>query len=336
MKLELLPYELELKHTFRISREAHDFQPSLIVRLGQDGLFGLGETTGNPYYHTTVESISKQIEERRTDVEQYEFTTPKDFYSKLMDWFPQHAFVRCALDMAGHDLYGKLKNQPLYKLWGLSLDHTPLSNFTIGLDTIPKMIEKINEQPWPIYKIKLGTDNDIAIVEALREVSSSVFRIDANCAWTASETIENSSTLSDLGVEFIEQPLPAEQLAEMAEVKQHSALPLMADESCQKENDVAKCNGRFHGVNIKLTKCGGITPALRMINTATQLGLQKMVGCMTESSVGISAIAHLLPLLDYVDMDGAILLKKDIASGVTLDYGKAIFPHKPGSGAELL
>jgi len=336
MELQLLPYNLKLKHTFTISRESHDIQPSLIVRLGQDDLYGLGETTGNPYYHITVEGMMAQIREKKTDIEHYTFTTPHNFHQQLLRWFPEQAFVRCALDMAAHDLYGKIKNLPLYKLWGLSLDNNPLSNFTIGLDTVEKMKAKMAEQPWPIYKIKLGTGHDIAIVKALRKESDAIFRVDANCAWQANETIENSAALKALGVEFIEQPMPAEQLKQMPSVKEQSALPLMADESCQVENDVAKCHGNFHGINIKLTKCGGITPALNMIEKANKLGLKKMVGCMTESSVGISAIAHLLPHLDYVDMDGAILLKEDIADGVKLDYGRAIFPDRPGMGVELL
>ena len=195
----------------------------------------------------------------------------------------------------------------------------------------------MEETPWPVYKIKLGTDRDVAIVSELRKHTDAVFRVDANCAWNARETIENAPALKELGVEFIEQPLPADDWKGMEVVAHHCALPVMADESCQQESDVDRCALHFNGINIKLTKCGGLTPARRMIQKARILGLKVMVGCMTESSVGISAIAQLLPQLDYVDMDGAMLLKEDIASGVQItEGGKVRFPKIGGTGVTLL
>ena len=191
--------------------------------------------------------------------------------------------------------------------------------------------------PWPIYKIKLGTADDVAIVRELRNHTDAIFRIDANCAWTAQETIFNAPLLKELGVEFLEQPLKADDWSGMEEVMHHSVLPVMADESCIVESDVEKCALHFSGINIKLTKCGGLTPALRMIKKGKDLGLKVMVGCMTESTVGISAIAQLLPQLDYVDMDGALLLKSDIATGVRIEpNGKVIFPKLAGTGVQLL
>jgi L-alanine-DL-glutamate epimerase-like enolase superfamily enzyme len=163
-----------------------------------------------------------------------------------------------------------------------------------------------------------------------------VFRVDANCAWTVEQTIEYSRELAELGVEFIEQPLAADQWEGMCRVVQESMLPVIADESCQVEADVDRCQGHFHGINIKLCKCGGLTPARRMIQRARELNLRVMVGCMTESTVGISAIAQLLPLLDYVDMDGALLLREDIATGVTVQQGRCLYPDRPGHGVELL
>ena len=173
------------------------------------------------------------------------------------------------------------------------------------------------------------------IVRELRQHTASTFRVDANCGWTAEQTIRNSHELKDLGVEFIEQPLAADQWDAMTEVRDHSALPVIADESCVVETDVERCATHFHGINIKLVKCGGLTPARRMIDKARKLGLKVMVGCMTESSVGISAIAQLLPLLDYVDMDGALLLSDDIATGVTIEKGQCIFPDRNGNGVVL-
>ena len=194
----------------------------------------------------------------------------------------------------------------------------------------------MKELPWPIYKIKLGTPEDIAIVTALRKHTDAVFRIDANCGWTVDETISNAIELKKLGVEFLEQPLKADDWAGHKEVYKHTVLPIIADESCIIEMDVAKCQHHFHGVNIKLAKCGGLTPGRRMIQDAKQLGMKTMVGCMTESTVGISAIAHLLPQLDYVDMDGALLLAEDIATGITLNFGKTIYSEHNGTGVILL
>ena len=199
------------------------------------------------------------------------------------------------------------------------------------------MVAKLNEMPgWPIYKIKLGTSEDLEIVRQLRRHTDATFRVDANCGWSVEETIRNARELKPLGVEFIEQPLPAEDWDGSRRVFAEAVLPIVADESCIEPADVMRCHGHFHGVNIKLVKCGGLTPARRMIATARQLGMKRMVGCMTESSVGISAIAQLLPLLDYVDMDGALLLEEDIAQGVTLDRGQCIYADENGTGVRLL
>ncbi len=335
MKISLSKHTLPLKHTFSISRESHDFQNTLIVGLTLDGQTGYGEATSNPYYKITVESMFMEIEAIKTDIENYEFTLPEVFHSFLISKGLSN-FAVCALDLAAHDLYGKLQNQPLYKIWGTTIDHYPITNYTIGIAPIEKMVEKMKETPWPIYKIKLGTDDDVAIVKELRKHTNAVFRIDANCAWTASETIKNAPILKDLGVEFLEQPLKANDWEGMEMVMHQSVLPVMADESCIIASDVEKCALHYSGINIKLTKCGGLTPALRMIKKGKEMGLKVMVGCMTESTVGISAIAQLLPQLDYVDMDGALLLKEDIANGVRiLADGTIVFPELSGSGVTL-
>ena len=238
--------------------------------------------------------------------------------------------------MAAHDLYGKLLGKPLYEIWGTKIDHYPTTNYTIGIADIDTMVSKMKERPWPIYKIKLGTNNDVNIIKELRKHTDAIFRIDANCAWTVKETIVNAPQLKDLGVEFLEQPLKADDWEGMEKVMHQCVLPVIADESCIIESDVEKCGLHFNGINIKLTKCGGLTPALRMIRKAKSMGLKVMVGCMTESSVGISAIAQLVPQLDYVDMDGAILLKEDIATGIHInDDGSLVFPKLGGSGITL-
>ena len=335
MKLELKKYELRLKHEFRISREAYDVQESLICCLSAEGKTGYGETTSNPYYGMEIDAMVEEIEKHRDEIESFKLNDPTEFYDLLSERGLK-SFTKCALDLAAHDLYGKVLGKPLHEIWNTTTDQYPVTNYTIGLDTIENMILKMEEMPWPVYKIKLGTENDMAIVKSLREHTDAVFRIDANCAWTAEETITYAPILRDLGVEFIEQPLAADDWEGMEKVLHHSVLPIIADESCQREDDVERCALHFNGINIKLTKCGGLTPALRMIRRAKEMGLKVMVGCMTESTVGISAIAQLLPQLDYVDMDGALLLDEDIADGVEILKGGVVkFPELGGSGIQL-
>jgi L-alanine-DL-glutamate epimerase-like enolase superfamily enzyme len=226
--------------------------------------------------------------------------------------------------------------KPVYEILGLNPADAPVSNYTIGIDTVDVMVAKMQAQPWPIYKIKLGTHHDLGIVRELRRHTEARFRVDANCGWTAEQTIRYSEELSKLGVEFIEQPLKADDWEGMKEVFAHSRLPVIADESCITEVDVARCKGYFHGINIKLTKCGGPTAALRMIVQARQWGMKVMMGCMTESSVGISAIAHLAPLLDYVDMDGALLIKNDLAEGAKATPQGVAYTNRNGNGVQML
>ncbi|MEC7262658.1 MAG: dipeptide epimerase [Bacteroidota bacterium] len=336
MPIEIKKYTLQLAHTFTISRESHDTQDTMIIGLSLNGKTGYGEATSNPYYNSTVESMTAEIEAVKDAIESYDFDTPENFYQHLQSLGLQN-FALCALDLAANDLYGKLEGKPLYEIWGTNTSYYPTTNYTIGIDTIEKMVEKLKEKPWPVYKIKLGTKDDVAIVRELRKHTNSIFRIDANCAWTAEETIKNAPLLKELGVEFLEQPLKADNWEGMKKVKASCVLPVIADESCIVESDVEKCGPYFDGINIKLTKCGGLTPARRMIAKGKELGLKIMVGCMTESTVGISAIAQLLPQLDFVDMDGAMLLKGDIATGVEiLEGGKVIFPELPGSGIALM
>ncbi|QLG44036.1 dipeptide epimerase [Costertonia aggregata] len=336
MQIRLKKYVLPLKHTFSISRESHDFQDTLIVSLIFNGKTGYGEATANPYYKITVESMMAEIKVIEDEINDFDFKTPEKFHHFLVEKELTH-FAICALDLAAHDLYGKLLDKPLYEIWGTNTKNYPITNYTIGIASIEKMVRKMKETPWPIYKIKLGTEDDVAIVRELRKHTDAIFRIDANCAWTAQETVHNAPLLKALGVEFLEQPLKADDWEGMKKVMQDSVLPVIADESCIVETDVEKCALYYNGINIKLTKCGGLTPALRMIRKGKELGLKVMVGCMTESTVGISAIAQLVPQLDFVDMDGAMLLKEDIATGVTIkDDGTLRFPTLGGSGVNLI
>ncbi len=351
MNISLHNFTLKLRDPFRISYESRNEQEALVIQLSdtnQQGqtVTGLGESTANNYYQVSIERMQKEVALVRERIEEYSLAnevlnagqvgTPGHLWQQLQPELQHSSFTLCAIDVAAHDLYGKKVGQPLYKLWGLNPADAPTTNYTLGIDSIEVMIRKMQAKPWPIYKIKLGTPEDLAIVRELRKHTNAVFRVDANCAWGVDETIENAQELKKLGVEFIEQPLKADNWDGMKEVYQHSALPLIADESCIVENDVAKCAGQFHGINIKLTKCGGITPARRMIREAQRHNMKVMIGCMTESTIGISAIAHLSPLLNYVDMDGALLLAEDIATGVTITADGVHFPDENGTGVQLL
>ncbi|MBS9525490.1 dipeptide epimerase [Litoribacter alkaliphilus] len=336
MKLQVIVADLPLKHTFTIAHQSRDVQETVIVKLEEDGIVGLGEATTNPFYGITVENMKAALEVARPIIESSLWEGPEQLWSMTKSMFTTNPFAQCALDMAAWDFYTKKLGVKLYEYLKLNPEDIPTTNFTIGIDTVEKMVEKMKEVDWPLYKIKLGTDDDMAIIRELRKHTDSVFRIDANCAWTADQAIEYSQELLDLNVEFMEQPLAKDDLQGMKKVFKHSKLPVIADESCIIESDVQKCSGLFHGINVKLVKAGGITPGLRMIYEAKSLGMKTMVGCMTESSVGISAIAHIAPLLDYVDMDGAMLLSKDIAKGVTITPEKVTFPDRPGIGALLL
>ena len=335
MQLTLRTYTLQLTHTFRISRQSFDHKKVMVVELSDGNLSGFGEASENPYYHQSVEDMILALSAIRSQIEIQADQTPEVFWEKMFPLLKDNMFALCALDIAYNDLYARKKGKKLYELWNLSIETNIQSNFTIGIDRIENMILKMQETPWPIYKIKLGTKEDLAIIKALRKHTDAVFRIDANGAWDVEETLKNAVELKQLGVEFLEQPLDAADEEGIQYVFNHSVLPIIADESCQIEHDIDDCNNKFHGVNIKLVKCGGLTPARRMIKRAKQLHMKTMVGCMTESSIGISAIAHLVPDLDYVDMDGAILLREDIATGVTLEKGNIIYSDIHGTGVTL-
>ena len=338
MQLQLRDLHLPMRHPFTIALGTTTVQHNLLVELTQDGVSGYGEgASADAYPEFTADSMRAALEAARPQIERETLDDPAQLWDRLLPALGHNRFALCALDEAAHDLWGKLRGAPVWKLWGLELRDLPLSDYTIGIDTIEKMLVKMKEfDGWPIYKIKLGTADDLAIVRELRRHTQAVFRVDANTAWTAEQTIACAPELKRLGVEFIEQPLRAADWEGMRRVFRHSALPVIADESCLIEEDVPCCAGFFHGINIKLTKAGGLTPARRMIAQARRLGLKVMVGCMCESSIGISAIGQLLPMLDYVDMDGALLIARDVASGVRLDGGRAIFPEENGNGVRLL
>ena len=335
MKLHYKVFDLHLHDTFKIAHDQRDIQQTLIVGLEHDGRMGFGEATASKYYQRSVGSIIEILEKNRVYIEKSSFESLEVFIEDVSSFFQGNNFAMCALDVAAHDLFGKLNGIPIYQYWGLDYSNIPLTNYTIGIDDLEIMAKKIKAFPWPVYKIKLGTDDDLRVVQSLRKITDAVFRVDANCAWTLTQTIEYARSFKNLGVEFIEQPLAAGDWEGMTEVYKHSTLPIMADESCIEVTDVLRCKDHFHGVNIKLMKCGGLFVARKMITQAKSLGLKVMVGCMTESSVGISAISQLLPLLDYVDMDGPLLIRNDIASGPRYHKGEVILSDENGTGVSM-
>ncbi|MEN0003121.1 MAG: enolase C-terminal domain-like protein, partial [Bacteroidota bacterium] len=245
MKLHIQTFELPLKHTFRISRYERTHQQTFIISLQDGAHTGYGEATTNPYYGTTLEQMNTVVEGLRQKIEAYPLDDATTFWEYLHPDLKDDPFVHCAIDQAAHDLLARKAGLPLYQHWGLTLGDLPLSNYTIGIAPIEEMIKKIKEQPWPVYKIKLGTDHDLAIIQALRAHTDAYFRIDANCAWTAQQTIDYAPQLQALGVEFIEQPLPADRWEDMKRVVAESVLPVIADESCRTESDVDRCIGHF-------------------------------------------------------------------------------------------
>ncbi len=332
MKVQYWSYQLKFRHPFTISKGTKTHQPTLIVELEHMGIKGYGEAPAIAYYNIPVEKMIADLEAKKMFVEKFAFTDPERYWHYLHHLIPNNHFLVCALDIAAWDLYGKIKGKPLYQLWKGDSSKNPITDYTIGIDSIEKMVAKLKEKPWPIYKIKVGTADDIAIVKALRENTDAILRVDANAAWDLETALQLIPQLKELGVELVEQPLAKDNWEGMKVLYKASPLPLYADEACVYEQDVEKCKDHFHGINIKLTKCSGITPARRMITKARELDLKVMLGCMNESTVGSAAMAHLLPFIDQVDMDGPLLLEEDVATGLSYDFGKVTCSDQPGLG----
>lgn len=334
MHLHYFTYQLPFKNTFTISgNRTKTYQPTLVVVLELGNYFGVGESPAIAYYNVSLEQMTDVLEKNRKMIEKFAFTEPQRYWHYLHHLLPQHPFIVNALDMAAWDLYGKMHKKPLYELWNTTFNnHLPVTNYTIGIDTVENTIQKINTTPWPIYKVKLGYDNDIETIQAIRNHTQATIRIDVNGGWQTEEALEKIKLLEAYNIELIEQPLHKENWQGMQQLKQVSTIPLFADESCVFENDVEKCAAYFDGINIKLTKCSGITPALRMIEKAKNLGLKVMMGNMNESSIGTAAIANFLPQLNRVDADGPLLLQQDLATGLTISSSTIALSGKYGLG----
>lgn len=336
MKVNHRSFNLPFRYPFTISKGTKTHQPTFIAELDFNGIKGYGEAPAISYYNIPVEKMVADLEAKKSMVEKYALMDVERYWHYLHHLFPQNPFLVCALDMAAWDIFGKMRQLPLHAYWGADFNNVPVTDYTIGIDTVEKMVEKLKEKPWPVYKIKLGTREDIAIIRTLRKHTDAVFRVDANAGWDLPAALEIIPLLKDLGVELVEQPLAKDNWEGMKILYRQSVLPIFADESCVAEQDLQLCFQHFHGVNIKLTKCSGITPARRMIEKAKTLNMQVMLGCMNESTIGSAAIAHLAPFVDYIDMDGPLLLAEDLATGIDYRYGSYALSGRPGLGIQVL
>ena len=333
LHLEAEPLDLHTRHPFLIARGGQAQHRTIWIRLrDRDGLEGWGEAAATTYYGETPETVLAalgayvpHLPDDPTDLEAAE--------RALNDALGENPSARAALSTALHDLVGKRLGVPLWKLWGLNPATAPASTFTIGLDSPDKMRAKVIEaEPYPILKVKLGTHRDGEILRAIRSVTEKELRVDANAGWTRKRAIAMLPVLQEFGVTVLEQPLPPHDLDGLAAVTRVSTIPVIADESCLVATDIPRLVGAVDGINIKLAKCGSLREALRMIAVARAHGLLVMVGCMIETSVGITAAAHFTPLVDLVDLDGAALLSDDPFAGATIDGGRVVLPTGPGLG----
>ena len=321
--------ELQLQHPFKIARRATDASRQ-VISVEIDG--GIGEAAPARFYGETVQTVGVVLETIAPALPE-NLDAIHDVMEVVETTLGGNYAAKSAIDMALHDRLGKKLGVPLYHLWGLNPHKTPCTSFTIGLDEPEVMAEKTRHaEAYPILKVKLGTPQDMEIIQKLRDVTDKPIYVDANTAWTPKEAVSKIRELARYGVELIEQPTKPYDLAGLKFVREHSELPIIADESVKRASDIPALAECVDGINIKLVKCGGLLEARRMINIARAHGLSVMLGCMIESSLGITAAAHLTPLVDYADLDGNLLIANDPYSGVSLDKGKLILPNRPGIG----
>jgi L-alanine-DL-glutamate epimerase-like enolase superfamily enzyme len=334
MHINARPIDLQLSVPFRISREVQYTSSNAIIQINYREYTGYGEASPTEYYGESVETALACISLFAGNLGDDPFAID-DIMRRLEKIIRLNPSAKAAVDMALYDLIGKSLAVPLYKLLGLNAKRTPRTSFTIGLDTPEEMVKKVLlAQDYPILKIKVGTKRDLEIIKAIREVTSAVIRVDANAGWTPKEAIRMINAMAPYNIEFVEQPVAAHDLKGLKLVRENVPLPIIADESCVTVEDIPRIADCVDGINIKLMKCGGINRALKMIHTARAHNLRIMLGCMIESSLAITAAAHLSPLVDYADLDGNLLIDNDPYIGVTVEHGKLILPEEAGLGVK--
>lgn len=333
LKLSFEPYDLQLKHVFTIASFSRTTTPVMLVKIEWGGFVGYGEASMPPYLGESHETATKFLSSLKLD----QFTDPFRL-NEILSYVDGVAKGNCAakasVDIALHDLVGKIIDKPWFQIWGYNQEDTPVTTFTIGIDKPEVVTEKVREAaPYKILKVKIGRGTDEEMINTIRKVTNVPLCVDVNQGWKDKhEALDKIHWLKEQGVVFVEQPMDKYDLDTMAWLTQHSPLPTIADEGVQRLVDVPKLKGAYSGINIKLMKCTGLREAHKMLNVARALDMKVMIGCMTETSCGVSAAAQLSPIVDWADLDGNLLISNDPYKGVTVQNGKVILPNRSGIG----
>ena len=332
--IEVKTKRLFLADTWTISRNSSDYKDNVFVKIEQDGIVGYGEAAPNVRYGEDHEKTTDRILSMKETIENYNLWHFTDLKNEIFRQITDQNCARCALDIAVMDWVGKKLGIPLYQLWGLDKSKTPLTSYSIGIDTIEVIKRKVRAaEKYPLLKIKVGKDNDEEIIEAVRSITDKPIRVDANEGWKSKEVaLEKIKWLQTMGIEFIEQPMPSDMIKETRWLRDRIDIPIVADEAVKTAADIPKLAEAYDGINIKLMKAGGLQEAIRMIHLAKAMDMKIMLGCMIESAIAISAAAHLTPMVDWADLDGNLLLREDPYQGVSVEKGKLILHDQAGLG----
>ncbi len=328
---------LELKHVFTVASSSRSTTPVVLTEIEYGGLTGYGEASMPPYLGETQQSVMSFL----SKVDLNGFSDPcniEEILQYIDSIDPGNNAAKASVDIALHDLVGKMKGQPWYSLWGYDLNKAPATSYTIGIDSLEMVVQKtIEASPYKILKIKVAQGNDKAMIEAVCSITDKPLYVDVNQGWTdRNYALEMAYWLKERNVLFIEQPLPKENVDDIAWLSAHSPLPIFADEAIRRFSDLKSIYGAYNGVNIKLMKSTGMHEAHEMLEFAKSVGMKTMIGCMTETSCAISAAAHLSPNADFADLDGALLIKNDIFEGMNVVDGRIVLNNKPGIGVEKI
>lgn len=334
MKLNYKVIRLPLSYQFAVANSKKLYAENVFVELRHENDVGYGEAAPSYFYHESANTIQQFFDQIKADLNA-DPTAIDSIMGQLEKKFKGNYAAKAAINMALFDLVGKKASLPLHRLLDIKKERPLLTSFTIGIDSLDVIEQKVTAaQNYPILKIKLGNENDYQVIEMIRKITNCPLRIDANEGWNKEEAVEKINWLATQNVEFVEQPLPANDIEDINWVRARVNLPLFADESLTTSKDMDRLIGAFDGINIKLMKCGGISEALNMVKKAQDLNLKTMIGCFIESSLAITAAAHIAPLFDYIDLDGALLLKTDPFQGVKINNGQFTLPELPGLGVQ--
>ena len=337
MKLSFSPYNLQLQHTFSVAGFSRNTSPVVLVEIKHQGLVGYGEASMPPYLGETQASVISFL--KKLNLSQFnDILKIEEIIQYTQSISKGNSAAKAAVDIALHDLMGKTINKPLHEIWGFNANDTPYTSYTIGIDHVEMVKQKTLEaSQYKVLKVKLGGANDKEMIRAIRSVTNVPLYVDANQGWKDKhQALDSIHWLKEKGIELIEQPMPKEQIDDMAWLTQNSPLPTIADEAFQRLNDIIRLKDVYSGINIKLMKSTGLNEAKKMIKQARKLNMEIMMGCMTETSCAISAASQLAPLVDWADLDGNLLITNDLFNGVAIKDGKITLTNLPGIGVEKL